>query len=261
MRDEEAQALVHLRRRQPDAGVLVHRLDHVVDELLQQRIAELVLLDRPRRAVGAPDAPSARLSESTWTKIILESARVHSARLTPPFRFCPVCGGALESRVLKAANPKRLVCTSRVRLRLLSRSQDRGRHGHPRRPTDASCSSGAPSSPATASGCFRAATSIAARRSRSRRSARRARKSGLDVRIDRLINIYSYAGRTPVDRRVRGDDDRRVPGGAMTKGSKRRFFEPEAIPVGRARVPQHARGAAGVSRSAGLRDRDRPSAR
>ena len=32
--DEEAKALVHLRRRQPDAVVLVHRLDHVVDQLL-----------------------------------------------------------------------------------------------------------------------------------------------------------------------------------------------------------------------------------
>ena len=25
---------------------------------------------------------------------------------TPPFRFCPVCGGALESRLLKATEPE-----------------------------------------------------------------------------------------------------------------------------------------------------------
>ena len=28
----------------------------------------------------------------------------------PAFRFCPVCGGSLESRQLKAAEPARLVC-------------------------------------------------------------------------------------------------------------------------------------------------------
>jgi hypothetical protein len=47
-------------------------------------------------------------------------------------------------------------------------------------------------------GVFRAATSTAARRSRSPRSARPAKKPGLDVRLDHLINIYSYAGRAPV---------------------------------------------------------------
>ena len=36
--DEQPQALVHLRRRQADAVILDHRLDHVVDQLL----------DRPR---------------------------------------------------------------------------------------------------------------------------------------------------------------------------------------------------------------------
>ena len=34
--DEEAQALVHLGRGQPDALVLLHRLEHVVDELLDR---------------------------------------------------------------------------------------------------------------------------------------------------------------------------------------------------------------------------------
>jgi 8-oxo-dGTP diphosphatase len=29
---------------------------------------------------------------------------------TPAYRYCPVCGGQLESRVLKASEPKRLVC-------------------------------------------------------------------------------------------------------------------------------------------------------
>ena len=36
-RHEDPQALVHLRRRQPDARILVHRVDHAVDELLDRR--------------------------------------------------------------------------------------------------------------------------------------------------------------------------------------------------------------------------------
>ena len=53
------------------------------------------------------------------------------ARSRSAVPFCPVCGGALEPRVLKATEPKRLVCTQRdLRICVLSRSEDRGRHGH-----------------------------------------------------------------------------------------------------------------------------------
>ena len=38
-------------------------------------------------------------------------AVTHTHDLDPPYRFCPVCGGALEPRVLKATEPTRLVCT------------------------------------------------------------------------------------------------------------------------------------------------------
>ena len=37
---------------------------------------------------------------------------VHSHDETPPYKFCPVCGSALEPRVLKITEPKRLVCTN-----------------------------------------------------------------------------------------------------------------------------------------------------
>ncbi len=60
-RDEQAHALVHLRPREPDAVVLVHRLDHVVDQLLQEWVAEGGLVERLARARAAPDAPCARL--------------------------------------------------------------------------------------------------------------------------------------------------------------------------------------------------------
>ena len=55
---EHAQALVHLRRRQADAVVLVHRLDHVVDELLEARIPDLGTLD------GAGGPPQHRVSHA-----------------------------------------------------------------------------------------------------------------------------------------------------------------------------------------------------
>jgi hypothetical protein len=38
---------VNLRRRQPHAAVLVHGVDHVVDERLHHRIAEIREADRP----------------------------------------------------------------------------------------------------------------------------------------------------------------------------------------------------------------------
>ena len=47
-RDEQPQTFMYLRRGQADAVILVHRLDHVVDEFLEQRILELGLVERPR---------------------------------------------------------------------------------------------------------------------------------------------------------------------------------------------------------------------
>ena len=44
-RDEDAHAFVHLRRGKADATILDHRIDHVVDQLLNHR-----LLQSPRRA-------------------------------------------------------------------------------------------------------------------------------------------------------------------------------------------------------------------
>ena len=46
--DEEADGLVHLRRREPDPFVLDHRVDHVVDELLEGRRPDGGRIDLPR---------------------------------------------------------------------------------------------------------------------------------------------------------------------------------------------------------------------
>jgi ADP-ribose pyrophosphatase YjhB (NUDIX family) len=54
-------------------------------------------------------------------------------------------------------------------------------------------------------------------------------EAGLDVRIDRLIGIYSYAGRTPIIIVYAAT----VTGGELAvdeEGLEARWFEPQAIP-------------------------------
>ena len=68
-------------------------------------------------------------------------------------------------------------------------------------------------------------------------------ESGLDVRIDGLVNIYSYAGRSPIIIVYAAT----VLGGELCADDEcleARLFAPDEIPVGRARLPQHDRGAA-----------------
>ena len=143
------------------------------------------------------------------------------------FRFCPACGGALESRLLKQGEPPRLVCVQcgfvfyldpklavgtiiadeRDRIVLVKRAidpgygkwvfpggyEDRGEEVH-----------------------------VAA--------VREAREEvGLEVRLERLLNIYSYAGRTPVIVVYAAT----MIGGCLgcdDEGLEARFFEPDGIP-------------------------------
>jgi ADP-ribose pyrophosphatase YjhB (NUDIX family) len=112
------------------------------------------------------------------------------------YRFCPVCGGHLEPRLLKAGEPERLVCaqcafvfyldpkvavgtiirTPQAQLVLVRRAIEPGygKWVFPGGYVD------------------RGETLTAA-------AIREAREEcGLDVRLDSLVNIYSYAGRAPV---------------------------------------------------------------
>ncbi len=123
---------------------------------------------------------------------------MHSHDLTPPFRFCPVCGNTLEPRVLKVTEPKRLVCTNqtcgfifyldpKVAVGTVIRMPDRrivlvkraiepgyGKWVFPGGYVDRG----------------EEITLAAIREARE--------ESGLDVRLDHLINVYSYAGRAPI---------------------------------------------------------------
>ena len=112
------------------------------------------------------------------------------------YRFCPRCGGALERRVLKASEPERPVCaqcgfvfyidpkiavgtiieTSEHGIVLVRRAIEPGygKWVFPGGYVDRG-------EPLTAA------------------AVREAREEcGLDVRLDGLVNIYSYAGRAPV---------------------------------------------------------------
>jgi ADP-ribose pyrophosphatase YjhB (NUDIX family) len=123
---------------------------------------------------------------------------VHSHDLAPPYKFCPVCGHGLEPRVLKATEPKRLVCTSpacgfvfyldpKIAVGAVIRMPD-SRIVLVRRAIE----------PGYGKWVFPGGyvdrgeeiTLAAIREARE--------EAGLDIRLDRLINIYSYAGRTPI---------------------------------------------------------------
>lgn len=117
---------------------------------------------------------------------------------TPPYKFCPVCGSALEPRVLKITEPKRLVCTNtscgfvfyldpKIAVGTIIRMAS-GKIVLVKRAIE----------PGYGKWVFpggyvdrgEEVTLAAVREARE--------EAGLVVKLDHLINIYSYAGRAPV---------------------------------------------------------------
>ena len=143
------------------------------------------------------------------------------------FRFCPVCGGALETRLLKTADPERLVCVSCTfvfyldpklavgtiicdehrRIVLVRRAIEPG-YGKWVFP----------------GGYVDRGEEVQAAAVREARE-----ETGLDVKLERLVNIYSYPGRVPVIVVYAAT----TTGGELVcddEGLEARFFEPADLP-------------------------------
>ena len=109
-RDEDPHALVHLRRRQPDAVVLVHRLDHVVDELLDGR-RDLIAARSSGLRLGAQHGVAhARDFQNRHAEELYLPRR--TARPWPTtLPLLPALRRPARTReLLKSGEPERLVC-------------------------------------------------------------------------------------------------------------------------------------------------------
>ena len=143
------------------------------------------------------------------------------------FKFCPMCSGSLEPRLLKAGEPARLVCAGcgfvfyldpKVAVGTIIRDERNhvvlvrraiepgyGRWVFPGGYVDR----GEP------------VQSAAIREARE--------EAGLDIRLDELINVYSYPGKAPVIIVYAAT----MIGGCLAcddEGLEARFFAPEDIP-------------------------------
>jgi 8-oxo-dGTP diphosphatase len=144
-----------------------------------------------------------------------------------PFRFCPPCGGPLESQLLKDGDPPRLVCGTCGFIFYLDPKlavgtvivDDRGRIVLVKRAIE----------PGYGKWVFPGG--YVDRGEEVRRAAVREalEETGLEVRLGRLINIYSYTGRTPVIVVYAAT----LLGGVLAcddEGLEAKFFDPADIP-------------------------------
>jgi len=143
------------------------------------------------------------------------------------FRFCPVCGASLESRSLRDGDPARLVCTACAFVFYLDPklavgtiiTDEQNRVVLVKRAIE----------PGYGKWVFPGGYVDRGEEVRAAAVREAREETGLEVRLDRLINIYSYAGRVPVIVVYSAT----MLGGCLgcdDEGLEARFFEPETIP-------------------------------
>jgi len=117
----------------------------------------------------------------------------------PAYRFCPSCGSQLEHRRLKAGDPERPVCTGcgyivyldpKVAVGTIIRVDDPRGAGVVLVRRAIEPGYGLWVFPGGYVDLGEAVTAAAIREARE--------ESGLDIRIDSLLNVYSYGGRSPI---------------------------------------------------------------
>jgi 8-oxo-dGTP diphosphatase len=147
----------------------------------------------------------------------------------PAFRFCPVCGSRSEARVLRVGEPARLVCTSsacafvfyldpKVAVGTIISRPD-GRIVLVRRAIE----------PGYGKWVFPGGYVDRGEEVRLAAIREAREEAGLDVRIDHLVGIYSYPGRTPIIIVYAAT----MTGGELAvddEGLEAQWFEPHAIP-------------------------------